>query len=233
MEKQEFLKKIETELKISKNSEYTIRNYLFFNSALLDFIKKNPDEITSDDVKSFMAENLSNKSSSSSILFLSALKYAYTNILDKDITSGIKRPKREKKIPIVLSREEVKKLIDAINNNKSRIMISMIYACGFRVSEIVNLKINDMEFSEKTGYVRQAKGKKDRIFNIPYSLFEQLKNYAEKQKQLGNEFLFAGPRGRLSTRNIEKIVKKAALKAGISKRVTPHTLRHSFATHLL
>ena len=233
MEKEEFLKKIETELKISKNSEYTIRNYLFFNSALINFAKKNPGEITEDDVKFFMAEKLADKSASSNILFLSALKYAYTNILDKDITSGIKRPKREKRIPNVLSKDEVKRLIAAINNSKSRLMISLLYACGFRVSELVNLKVNDIDFGEKSGHARQAKGKKDRMFNLPVSLIEPLKRQAEIQKQDNSEFLFSGPNGKLSTRNIEKIVKRAALKAGISKRVMPHTLRHSFATHLL
>ncbi|MFH0831950.1 MAG: site-specific tyrosine recombinase/integron integrase [archaeon] len=233
MNKEEFLKKLETELKISKNSGYTIRNYLFFNSSIIDFTKKNPDEIREDDVKFFMAEKLADKSSSTTILFLSALKYAYFNILGKDITAGIKRPKREKRIPIVLTIDEVRKLISSINNTKSRMMISMIYACGFRVSEIVGLKINDIDFNEKTGHIRQAKGKKDRFFNIPASISEELRQQAEAQKNKNAELLFTGPKGMLSTRNIEKIVKKAALKAGIGKRVMPHTLRHSFATHLL
>lgn len=233
MNKEEFLKKLETELKISKNSEYTIRNYLFFNSSIIAFTKKNPDELKEDDVKYFMAEKLSNKSSSTTILFLSALKYAYFNILGRDITAGIKRPKREKRIPTVLTIEEVRKLISSINNSKSRMMISMIYACGFRVSEIVSLKIKDIDFNEKTGHIRQAKGKKDRFFNIPASISEELRKHAEEQQNKNIELLFSGPKGMLSTRNIEKIVKKAALKAGIGKRVMPHTLRHSFATHLL
>lgn len=233
MEKEEFLKKLETELKISKNSDYTIRNYLFFNEKLLSFCNKQPDDINIDDVKQFMAEKLTDKAVSSVILFLAALKYAYTNILKKDITIEIKRPKRERKIPAVLSKDEVRKLINSLNNKKSKLMISLIYACGFRVSELVNLKPSDLDFAEKIGHARQAKGKKDRIFNIPEFLLEELREQSEKQRQAHQTYLFSGPKGQISPRNLQKIVKKAAQKAGIDKQVHPHTLRHSFATHLL
>ena len=148
MQKEEFLKKVETELKISKNSEYTIRNYLLANSNLLDFSKKNPEQINIDDVKMFMVEHFSDKSSSYVILFLAAVKYAYFNILHEDITATIKRPKKEKKIPTVLSKNETKKLFSCINNKKSKLMVTLIYACGFRVSELVNLKIQDFDFNE-------------------------------------------------------------------------------------
>jgi integrase/recombinase XerD len=112
-------------------------------------------------------------------------------------------------------------------------MISLLYACGFRVSELVNLKIVDLDFNEKVGNARQAKGKKDRIFNIPEFLIPDLKQRAEKQQSVAQEYLFTGPKGRMSSRNLQKIVKKAAKKAGLQKEVHPHTLRHSFATHLL
>lgn len=233
MQKEEFLEKLRVELKISKNSDYTLRNYLKANNELFDFSKKDPDQLKIDDVKSFMAENLSDKASSSVVLFLSAIKYAHSNILGRDITLGIKRPKKERKIPTVLSKEEVKKLIESIKNDKSRLMVSLLYACGFRVSELVNLKANDLDFESKAGYVRQAKGKKDRAFNIPEFLLKQLKDQAELQKSSGKEHLFSGPMEGLSERNIEKIVRNAAKKANINKGVHPHTLRHSFATHLL
>ncbi len=233
MNKQEFLKKLETELKISKNSEYTLRNYLASNSFLIDFSKKSPEQVTIDDVKMYMAENLTEKSSSSTILFLAAIKYAYSTILNKDLTAGIKRPKKERRIPSVLSKQEIKNLLENINNSKSKLMISMIYACGFRVSELVNLKIQDLDFNEKIGHARQAKGKKDRVFNIPEFLIPNLKQQIESQKTNNKEYLFTGPKGKLSSRNIQKIVSKAAKKAEIEKHVSPHTLRHSFATHLL
>jgi len=112
-------------------------------------------------------------------------------------------------------------------------MVSLMYACGMRVSELVNLKILDLEFEEKIGHIRQAKGKKDRIFNIPDFLFRDLKRQADKQKSKDQEYLFTGPKGKLSSRNLQKIVSRAAQRAGIKKDVHCHTLRHSFATHLL
>lgn len=233
MNKEEFLKKLEVELKISKNSQYTVRNYLKANSELLEFTKKLPDQITEEDVQAFMAEKLSDKASISTILFLAAIRHAYRNILKKDPTANIRRPKKEIKIPAVLSKDEVRKLISSINNSKSKLMITLMYACGFRVSELISLKTPDLDFNEKIGYARQAKGKKDRIFNIPELIFQDLKEQAEKQKQESQEYLFSGPKGRLSARNLQKIVRTAAKKSGISKPVHCHTLRHSFATHLL
>lgn len=229
----EFLSKLRTELKISKNSNYTIRNYLNANQELLNFTKKSPEQINTDDVKSFMAENLTDKSSSTIIVFLSAIRYAFTTILEKDITINIKRPKRERKIPSVLTKEEVKKLFNSFTNKKSKLLVSLIYACGFRVSELINLKINDLDFENKIGQVRQAKGKKDRIFNIPSFLTKDLQKFIKKQKENDQEYLFSGPKEKLTDRNIQKIVRQAAKRAGINKKVSPHTLRHSFATHLL
>ena len=233
MDGKEFLEKLKIELKISKSSDYTIRNYLQSNQKLLNFCSKLPDEITEDDVKRYIIEKTPDHAPSSVILFLSAIRYSYSNILKKDITQNIKRPKREKKIPDVLTKEEVKKLIDSLSTSKSKLMISMIYACGFRVSELINLKISDLNFDEMIGHVRQTKGRKDRIFNIPGFLFKQLRKQARKQKKINQEYLFTGPKGKLSDRNIQKIVRVAAKKAGINKKVHPHTLRHSFATHLL
>ncbi len=233
MNKEDFLKKLEIELKISKNSEHTIRNYIDCNRKFLDYIKKNLEDITGDDLKQYIVEKLSDASSSSLIVFLSALRYSFSNILHKDLTLNIKRPKKEKKIPAVLTKDEIKKLIEVIDTKKSRLMVSFMYACGFRVSELVNLKVKDLNFEEKIGSIRQGKGKKDRIFNIPDFLIEDLKAQLDKQKQANQEYLFTGPKSRLSERNLQKIISKAAKRAGLSKEVHCHTLRHSFATHLL
>lgn len=234
MDKKEFLQKLEVELKISKNSPYTIKNYLKNNDELLNFLDKSPEKVDENDVKLFIAENLSNKASISIIVFLASIKYAYTNILKKDLTSGIKRPKREKKIPDVLTKEEIKSLLKELSSNKkSFLMISLIYACGLRVSELINLKIENFNFQEGIGTIRQAKGNKDRIFNIPEFLIQQLKSQIDSQQKKQESYLFTGPNGKLTSRNIQKIVSLASKKAGIKKEVHPHTLRHSFATHLL
>ena len=203
------------------------------NKKFLEYIKKNPEDVNEDDVKYYLAENLSKSSSSTLIIFLSALRYAYSNVLHKDITIGIKRPKKEKRIPTVLTKDEVKTLINSIASKKSRLMVSFMYACGFRVSELVNMKVKDLNFEEKIGNVRQGKGKKDRVFNIPEFLLEDLKIQAEKQKEEKKEYLFTGPKEKLSERNLQKIISLAAKHAEIKKDVHCHTLRHSFATHLL
>lgn len=233
MTPEDFLKKLEVELKISKNSQYTLRNYLDANKQLLEFTKKQPDQITQDDLKLYMVNTLADKSSSSVILFLAAIKYSYSNILKNDITAGMKRPKKEKRIPTVMTKEEVKRLFNALLIPKSKLIASMLYACGFRISELINLKINDLNFEEKNGLVRQGKGKKDRVFNIPEFLLEDLKKQVESQRVQEKEYLFSGPNSKLSASNIEKIIRKAAQRAGIKKDVHCHTLRHSFATHLL
>jgi len=232
MEHKDFLDKIETELKISKNSEHTIKNYIRANLELLNFLSKEPENINEEDVKKYLA-TISDRASSSIILFLAAIRYAFSNILKRDPTTGIKRPKREKKLPSVLTKQEVRKLLNVIENKKTKLMISMLYACGFRVSELINLKLKDLDFEENIGHVRMGKGKKDRMFNISDFLFKPLKKQIEQQKQNNHEFLFTGPKGKLTDRNLQKLVKKAAESAGIKKDVHPHTLRHSFATHLL
>lgn len=231
---EQFLQKLEIELKISKNSEHTLKSYLKANKELFEFTKKNPEQISEDDVKAYLIKKLDNNSASSVIVFLSAIKYAYSSILGKDhLTIGIKRPKKEKKIPAVLTKDEIKKLLESFDNLKSRLMASVIYACGLRVSELINLKINDLNFNEKTGQIRQAKGKKDRMLNIPAFLLENLQAQVENQKNNNQEYLFTGPKGKLTSRNIQKIISLAAKRAGIKKNVHCHTLRHSFATHLL
>jgi integrase/recombinase XerD len=233
MDSEDFIEKIEVELKISKNSEHTIKNYLQANKKLLDFSNKNPKQINEDDVKMYISKNMDSSSSSSVILFLAAIKFAYLSILKKDPTIDIKRPKREKRLPTVLTKEEVKRLLDSYDTRKSILMTSLLYACGFRVSELTNLKVNDLNFEEEIGYVKQGKGKKDRFFNIPVFLRKDLEKQVKKQKEKNKEYLFTGPKGQLSSRNLQKMVQKAALRANINKEVHPHTLRHSFATHLL
>ena len=196
MEKQEFLQKLETELKISKSSNHTLKNYLRANISFLNFTNKPLEEISEDDVKFFMAKNLTESSSMTIILFLSAVKYSFSNLLKKDITAEIKRPKREKIIPSVLSKDEMKSLMECVSNKKSKLMITLLYAAGLRVSELTNLRISDLNFNEKIGYVKQGKGRKDRAFNIPENLFKDLQLQAETQKILQQEFLFTGKSGK-------------------------------------
>jgi len=230
MNSQEFLKHLETEIKISKLSPYTLRNYLDSNKQLLRHSKKQPDQIEQQDIKNFLADEMTNKSSSSTILFLAAIKFAYSSLLGKDPTTRIKRPKNEKRIPIVLTKQEINELIKATGTIKSKLIIQLLYSSGLRVSEIVNLKPIDINFSENIGFVRQGKGKKDRLFIISEKLSKKLEKLSKKHSDWQYLFSKTNP---LTTRNIQKIVQLTTLKSGIQKPVHPHTLRHSFATHLL
>ena len=230
MEVNEFLQQLETEIKINKLSPYTLKNYLDFNKLLLKHANKNPEQINSQDVKYFMAEKMEDRAATSVIVFLAAIRFAYTNTLGKDPTAGVKRPRREKKIPQILTKQEVTELIDSAQTLKSKLIIQLLYSSGIRVSEIVNLKKQNLDFNENTGWVRGGKGKKDRIFIFSKKLSKKLQKFINKNQDWNYLFSKNKP---LTTRNIQKIVQLTKQKAGIDKDVHPHTLRHSFATHLL
>ena len=230
MDSNEFLKRLETEIKISKLSPYTLKNYLNSNKLLLKHANKQPEQIEQQDVKYFLADNMTERASSSIILFLASIRFAYTNVLEKDPTTGVKRPKKQKKIPQVLTKQEVLKLIDSTQTIKSNLILQLLYSSGLRVSEIVNLKPVDLDFNENTGWVRQGKGKKDRMFIFSKKLSKKLQKFIKKHQDWAYLFSKTKP---LTTRNIQKIVQLTKQKAEIDKDVHPHTLRHSFATHLL
>ena len=230
MNQEEFLKNLETEIKISKLSPYTLRNYILFNKQLFEHSNKQPALIEQQDIKNFLADKMNNRASSSTIVFLASIKFAYSSLLQKDPTSGIKRPKSEKKIPAVLTKDEVIKLIESSSTAKSKLILQLLYSSGLRVSELVNLKKQDLDFNENIGWVRSGKGKKDRMLILAKKLSNKLKKYSEKHADWNYIFSEKNP---LTTRNIQKIVQKAAFKAGINKHVHCHTLRHSYATHLL
>lgn len=137
---------------------------------------------------------------------------------------------RDKKLPVVLSKEEIEKMIVSTNNFCHRVMIQLGYAAGLRASEIVNLRWEDIDFKRKTIHLKMCKGRKDRIVMLSPKVKKNLLRLSVDKKG----FVFLSSRGRkYSSGSIQKIVSGAAKKAMINKRVTPHTLRHSFATHLL
>lgn len=229
MKKEEFLDKLATELKLLKKSPMTLRNYIYFNSKMLEHCNKEPQDLSEDDIKKFLA-TMTDKASSSMILALAAIRFSSSKVLGKDLTLNIGRPKKEKTLPSVLSKEEIKKLIESAETNKSKLIIQFLYSTGLRVSELVNLKVQDLNLTEKTGIVKQGKGKKDRMFTLSEKSISDIQSYLNEHPNCTYLFSQTEP---LTTRNIQKIIKKTAKKAQIQKKVTPHTLRHSYATHLL
>lgn len=222
------LQNLASELKLRGFSNRTVKAYLYHNQRFLDFIKKNPEEVTQADIKIYLADQIGRTSIATLSLIKSALKFFYDEVLQKNLVD-FKTPKREKKLPIVLTKEEVKALIQAASTFKSRLIIKTLYSSGLRLSECLNLKVEDLELEGKIGWVRKGKGSKDRLFILSDNLIKEFKRYL---KDYQGRYLFSGSRP-LSSRNVQKIIKRAAEKAGIKKNIHPHTLRHSFATHLL
>lgn len=230
----ERFRKLTNEMKLRGFSPQTVKMYLFYNQKLVDHIKKEPVDITEDDIKDFLAYKLSDDSVSSATIALikAALKFFYTEILGKNI-SQIKTPKRSKKLPVVLSQTEVKNLIDMTENIKHRLIIELLYSTGLRLSECINLKYSDLDLNDGIGWVRMGKGSKDRIFIISEIFKKDLLDYKEKSCSDGKGYIFLVNGKKMTCRGIQHAIKVSAARAGIEKPVHVHTLRHSFATHLL
>lgn len=165
---------------------------------------------------------------------INALKLFYLKVHKQSFKIDfIERPRREYKLPNVLSKEEVKLLLGACKNKKHKVMLCLIYACGLRSGELLKLTLNDIDSKRKLLLIRNAKGNKDRIAPLPDTITELLRDYYKEERP--ERWLFEGEaKGSQYTRSsIQKVMKKAVRLAGIKKPVTLHWLRHSYATHLL
>jgi len=221
------LLKLKRELEIRNFSKKTVKSYLHSVKQFLDSsINKGLNENA---VKDYIQKELKTKNPSSVAHSVFAISFFFDKILNQKI--DVPRPKRNKTLPNILTISEIKKLIEATSNIKHKLIIKLLYGCGLRVSEIVNLKQEDLNFEEDLIKIKLAKGKKDRFVRIPNSINKELENYLKLE---GNLYLFPSNRGgKITTSTIQAILKNSAKKAGIKKRVYPHLLRHSFATHLL
>jgi site-specific recombinase XerD len=164
---------------------------------------------------------------------VASLKFLFTDILKKEIPDSLNiRFRKEEKIPVVLSEKEVAAVIKAVNNLKHKVILMTIYSAGLRLSECLALTVADMDFDRNQIRIRQGKGKKDRQTVLSRTLLSEMKNYLIKF--CPKIFLFEGQKGgRYSASSVQAIMKRAVKKSGIKKHATVHTLRHSFATHLL
>ncbi len=200
------------------------------------FYSKTPlDQLTQKDIKTYLLDLIQKQkiSSSSQNQAINAIKLYYEKVLgNSKIIIALKRPRKEKKLPSILSKDEVYRILHAINNIKHKCLLSLIYSAGLRRSEIINLKINDIDSSRSLILIKGSKGNKDRQTIISSELIEQLRAYFKIYTP--KLWLFEGvDQKQYSATSIVKILNRAIKKAKILKKVTPHTLRHSFATHLL
>jgi site-specific recombinase XerD len=164
---------------------------------------------------------------------MNAVKFYYEQVLHREkMFLDIPRPKRPSTLPKVISPKDVKKLFDVTTNIKHNLMLKLSYGMGLRVSEIVNLKIEDIDSGSMQVLIEQSKGKKDRYVNLPESILEQLRTYYKEYRP--QKYLFEGEKGnQYSIRSVQAVFKNAMRKAKINKKIGIHALRHSFATHLL
>tara|TARA_R110002049_G_scaffold97734_8_gene238037 strand:+ start:1206 stop:2363 length:1158 start_codon:yes stop_codon:yes gene_type:complete len=223
-------------LKGKRYSKSTMQTYTFFVADFINFHTKTPlKELTNRDVELFIEKVFieRNYSVSSQRQFISALKifiqfYPNTKINNLEL----ERPKKSRKLPSVLSQEEVLSIISATQNIKHRAIIAIIYSCGLRISELINLKLTDFNVERKQLIVRNGKGRKDRYVSLADSFIPLLTNYYYSYKP-ENYFVEGLNKGKYSAESVRQFLKKSCFKANIKKTVTPHTLRHSYATHLL
>ncbi|MBS3150570.1 tyrosine-type recombinase/integrase [Candidatus Woesearchaeota archaeon] len=226
------LKKLEIELRIRGFSENTIKTYLTHSRLFLNYIKKSPEKVEEDDVKLYLSDlKLNHFSNKSLALKKAALTFFFKEVVKTNIIN-FKTIKVEKKVPEILTKAEVIKLIDHAKTLKSRLMIKILYSIGLRISELCNLRLKDLSIENKEGWVRNGKGAKDRFFKIPSLVLEDLEKYISTLNE-NEEYLFPGKNKTLTPRNVQKTLENIAKRAKITKRVSPHKLRHSFATHLL
>ncbi|MDO8428355.1 MAG: tyrosine-type recombinase/integrase [Candidatus Diapherotrites archaeon] len=233
-EKDALLAKFKNELIVTGYSARTLSMYTGYVREFLDTLNVPSSQIDHDIVIGFLAKKRNSGVNSSTLaLVYSSLKFFFKTVLNNKCLEEIKRPKKSKKLPIVLSREELTRLFSVVSNTRNRLMLEFMYSTGARVSECVNLKINDLSFGDHTGMVRGGKGNKDRMIVLSEKWIKEIKNHLNGKKTK-SEYVFTKKNGSpLSTDTVERIVKKACFSAKITKLITPHSLRHAFATHLL
>lgn len=228
---------VRNELRLRNYSHKTIKAYL---SCLRSFKRFFPDsslrDLAGDDIRRYLLHLIQREGLAASSVnqILNAIRFLFVDVYKRPMVVGeLPRPRKGSTLPVVLSEQEVGAILDAVDNLKHRTILMLIYSAGLRVGEVVRLRIADIDSERKMIHLRGAKGGKDRYTLLADSVVNQLGEYYRQYKPA--EFVFEGWAGRrhYSERSVQHIFERAVQEAGIRKKVTVHTLRHSFATHLL
>lgn len=225
------LKTMEDVLKLKNYSPATRKSYL---SCIQSFLQTCTQIIpTESQVKSFiLAKQQTGISSSTTNVYLQAIKFYYQYVLRRYIKLYIPLAKRAKRLPVTLTKIEILRLLETIKNRKHKTMLALSYGAGLRVSEVVALRVQDLDLEAKTVMIREGKGQKDRLSIIPALIVNELEEFLIHKRS--SDFVFVSERGgRLTTRTMQLVFTQACKRAGITKPATFHSLRHSFATHVL
>lgn len=217
-------------------SKSTIACYSGFILEFLRFTGEKPTELLNEnDVRAYIESTVSklNYAISTHRQMVSGFKhFAHFYPACSINTEKIHMPKKDKKLPIVLNIQEVLSILQATKNLKHRVIIAILYSAGLRISELINLELKDFDFKRKQLYIKNSKGRKDRYASIAESTFPLIKNYYNSYKP--KVYFIENPKGgKYSPESIRSFLKRNVKLAGITKNVTPHTLRHSYATHML
>lgn len=222
-------------LELKKYANNTVKTYV---SCFEDFInyynKSDVDSLDENDVRNYLGFLIKMDRSDSYInQAINSIKFYYETVLGMpNRFYSIERPRKKRKLPIVLSKEDISLMIKNTNNLKHKCIISLLYSAGLRRSELLNLKLTDIESKRMLIRVRDAKGNKDRYTLLSETILKDLRVYYKQYKP--KEYLFEGQfKKQYSPNSVGKVVSNAAIKAGIKIPVSSHILRHSFATHLL
>ncbi len=230
-----FARVIDRELKIRFYQEKTRKSYRVVMRTFLGWANIAPNDIVREDVREWLELLVDGGASSSWVsVHLSALRTVFDKMCQRDVTSGLMTPRRPSKLPAVLSTTEVQRLLYAAPSLRDKLLLGLMYATGVRVSEVVRLRFRDVDFDRRCIRVVQAKGRKDREVMLPQCFDGLLRNLRELNQ--ADTFLFASPeetKRHMSPRTAQRAMQRALWLARIDKRATCHSLRHSFATHLL
>ena len=230
------LKRFIEVIQLKGYSVSTLKTYRNEFGVFLNYLKQTPAENCSTEaIRDYILYCINELQLSEATIHsrINAIKFYYEQVLKREhFLLEIPRPKKRLQLPKVIAPADIKRLFEASVNLKHNTMLKLCYGLGLRVSEIVNLKITDIDSHTMQVLIEQAKGKKDRYVNLPESILPQLRSYFIEYKP--KKYLFEGQYGgQYSTRSAQQVFKNALQKANINKTVSIHSLRHSFATHLL
>jgi len=226
----ELLEKTDCALKLKGYSSLTISAYKGHTLRFFEFVKKQPDQVVNEDIEKYLLNILENNKVSFSYLnqAISAIKFVYKHVIKFNNVCNINmpRPKKIEQLPDILSKDEVIQLFKQVVNVKHRAILMLTYSAGLRVSEVVSLKVIDIDSKRMLIHVRQGKGRKDRYSILSKNALDTLRTYAKEFHP--NEWLFPGdqPGKHLTERTAQKVFESACKKAGIKKDVSIHSLRH-------
>lgn len=223
-------------MQLKNYSKRTIKSYLSCISCMSRYYKRTPESISTDEVKEYLYYLIENKKTSVSIInqIISAYKVLITGVLEKEWTSiKLPRPRREKKLPVVFSKQEVSRIIEHTRNLKHRAIIAFAYSSGLRLDEVRQVRLTDIDSSRMQIRVSNGKGNKSRYTILSKQILELLREYWSDYRP--KVYLFEGFKKRepMGISTLQTIFYQRMKAVGIKKQASFHTLRHSFATHLL